>query len=152
MIAFNFFHQTPSRHGTIEYEIHHEVVTEYSRLQFEPAYVDNIALVTPVHPKYHSRMTQTRGDRADDFARRVETTLAFLAFLRECEDQFRSAQRLKRTTPEIFAHALDDFKVPCLWRKMALRYLDRLIGLRRSGYLKHVDSEVVGWRARRPDL
>ncbi len=141
MIAFNFFHQTPSRHGSIEYEIHHEVVNEYLRLQLEPAYVDNIALVTPVHPRYHPRMTQTRGDRADDFTRRVETTLAFLTFLRECEDQFRSVDRLKRTTADIFARALDDLRIPCLWKRMAVRYLDRLIGLRRSGFLKQIDAK-----------
>jgi hypothetical protein len=39
--------------------------------------------------------------------RRVATTLAFLEFLRECEDLFRDLKRVTQTTPETFAKALE---------------------------------------------
>ncbi len=137
MMDFNFLHQIPTGRGKIEYEIHHPIVHEYIKLQFEPAYVDNLALVTPVRTKFLPRMCKTTAARGD-FTRRVETTFAFLEFLRECEDEFRSAERLKRTSAEAFTRALDDLRIPCLWRMMAMRYFDRLLGLRRSGYLRDI--------------
>jgi GTPase SAR1 family protein len=140
MMIFNFFHQVPNREGKIEYEIHLDTVNEYMSLQFEPAYIDNISMVTSVTKKHLKNMHKTRGDRPDDFCRRVETSLAFLEFLRECEDQFRSVALLRWSTPEVFVSALEDLKIPCLWRRMALRYLDRLVGLRKSGYLKSIDA------------
>jgi hypothetical protein len=142
LLTFNFFHEEPAFGKKIEYEIHEDVVQEYLALRFEPAYVDNVAMVTPVDPKYLSRMSKTRGDRPDDFTRRVGTTLAFLEFVRECEDQFRDPKLVANTTAEPFVKALESLKLVCLWKHMALRYQDRLIGLKESGYLRTIDP---GW-------
>jgi hypothetical protein len=139
LLTFNFFHEEPAGAKRIEYEIHEDVVHEYLALRFEPAYVDNVAMVTPVEPKFLSRMARTRGDRAEDFPRRVGTTLAFLDFVRECEDQFRDPRLVMNTAPEAFATALELLKVVCLWKPMALRYQERLVGLRESGYLRTID-------------
>jgi hypothetical protein len=142
LLTFNFFHEEPSGGRKIDYEIHEDVVQEYLALRFEPAYVDNVAMVTPVDPKYLDRMSKTRGDRPDDFIRRVATTLAFLEFVRECEDQFRDPKLVANTTSETFIKALESLKLVCLWKHMALRYQDRLIGLKASGYLRTIDP---GW-------
>ena len=141
LLTFNFFHEEPAGGKKIEYEIHEDVVQEYLALRFEPAYVDNVAMVTPVDPKYLNRMFRTRGDRPDDFTRRVGTTLAFLEFVRECEDQFRDPKLVTNTTPETFIKAIESLKLVCLWKPMALRYRDRLIGLMESGYLRTVNPE-----------
>ena len=63
LLTFNFLHEEPAGGKKIEYEIHEDVVQEYLALRFEPAYVDNVAMVTPVEPKYLPRMSRTRGDR-----------------------------------------------------------------------------------------
>ena len=98
LLTFNFLHEEPAGGKKIEYEIHEDVVQEYLALRFEPAYVDNVAMVTPVDPKYLHRMSRTRGDRAEDFTRRVATTLAFLEFLRDCEDAFRDPKLVANTS------------------------------------------------------
>jgi hypothetical protein len=86
-------------------------------------------------------MRQTRGDRPEDFTARVETTLSFLRFLRDCEVQFRNPGRLRAgVDPARFRETLAAARLPCLWRRMALRYRDRLEGLRHSGYLRNVDA------------
>ena len=97
LLTFNFFHEEPAGGKKIEYEIHEDVVQEYLALRFEPAYVDNVAMVTPVDPKYLRGCRRTRGDRAEDFTARVATTLAFLEFVRECEDQFRDPKAVVNT-------------------------------------------------------
>jgi hypothetical protein len=139
LLTFNFFHEEPAGGKKIDYEIHEDVVGEYLAMRLEPAYVDNVAMVSPVDSKFLSRMARTRGDRAEDFPRRVGTTLAFLEFVRECEDQFRDPARLTHATPESFVKALESLKLACLWKQMALRYHDRLLGLKGSGYLRTID-------------
>jgi hypothetical protein len=145
LLTFNFFHEEPAGGKKIEYEIHEDVVQEYLALRFEPAYVDNVAMITPVDRNYLSRMSRTRGDRAEDFTRRVVTTTAFLEFLRECEDTFRDPAVVANTSSDLFIRALESLKVVCLWKHMALRYHERLAGLKGSGYLKGLD--VAWWDA-----
>ena len=139
--AFNVLHQVPARGASIEFELHDSVIDEYLQLLAEPAYVDNIAMVTPVDPAYLPAMRPTRGDRPDDFTARVETTLNFLRFLRDCEVQFRDPSRLRAgLDPARFREKLEAARLPCLWRRIALRYRGRLEGLRHSGYLRNVDA------------
>jgi hypothetical protein len=142
LLTFNFFHEEPAGGKKIEYEIHEDVVQEYLALRFEPAYVDNVAMVTPVDRKYLPLMSRTRGDRAEDFPRRVATTMAFLEFIRDCEDAFRDPKLVANTPGDVFIKALESLKLVCLWKHMALRYHDRLVGLKESGYLRTIEP---GW-------
>jgi hypothetical protein len=139
--AFNVLHQVPSRAATIEFELHDSVIDEYLQLLGEPAYIDHVAMVTPVDPAYLPSMRPTRGDRPDDFPARVETTLSFLRFLRDCESRFRDPAQLRAgVDPARFREKLETARLPCLWRRIAARYLERLKGLKHSGYLKHVEA------------
>jgi hypothetical protein len=107
----------------------------------EPAYLDDVAIVTPVERSYRESMYATRGDRPDDFPARVESSISFLRFLRDSEDRFRDPDQLRPGVDhDAFREALAKNPLPCLWRTMALQYRQRLIGLRNSGYLKAVDS------------
>jgi hypothetical protein len=142
LLTFNFLHEEPAGGKKIEYEIHDDVVQEYLALRFEPAYVDNVAMVTPVSAKYLPLMSKTRGDRAEDFPRRVATTLAFLEFVRDCEDAFRDPKLVTNTAGEVFIRALETLRLVCLWKPMVLRYHERLAGLRGSGYLRAIEP---GW-------
>ena len=87
-------------------------------------------------------MSRTRGDRAEDFTRRVATTLAFLEFLRDCEDAFRDPKLVAHAPGDVFIKSLESLRIVCLWKQMALRYHDRLVGLRGSGYLRAIEP---GW-------
>jgi hypothetical protein len=148
--AFNILHQVPAQGGVVEYEIHDSVIQEYvgqehpgrerPGLIWEPAYVDNVAKVTPVEPALLLRMRKTRGDWADDFTDRVETTLVFLSFLRSCEDSFRDPKHLRPGVDAVsFRESLEKIRLPCVWRGMAAAYRNRLAALRQGGYLKNVD-------------
>jgi hypothetical protein len=148
--AFNLLHQVPAQGGVVEYEIHDSVIQEYVSqehsgrdrpgLIWEPAYVDNVAKVTPVEPALLHKMRKTRGDWAEDFTVRVETTLLFLGFLRNCEDSFRDPKLLRPgVDPAIFRESLEKIRIPCLWRGMAAAYRNRLSALHLGGYLKNVD-------------
>ena len=139
--TFNVLHQVPTRGGLIEYELHDGVITAYLELLAEPAYLDDVAIVTPVERSYREAMYRTRGDRPEDFPARVESSISFLRFLREIEDRFRDAGQLRPGVDhDAFREALTKNPLPCLWRRMAVEYRQRLIGLRNSGYLKTVDS------------
>ena len=46
------------------------------------------------------------------------------------------------TSSDVFIKSLDSLKLVCLWKHMALRYYDRLAGLRGSGYLRAIEP---GW-------
>ena len=142
LLTFNFLHEEPAGGKKIEYEIHEDVVQEYLALRFEPAYVDNVAMVTPVDPKY---LLACRGRAAT--APRTSpgasaTTMAFLEFVRDCEDAFRDPKLVVNTSSEVFVKSLESLKLVCLWKHMALRYHDRLAGLRGSGYLRAIEP---GW-------
>jgi hypothetical protein len=140
--AFNILHLTPTaRHDSIEYELHDPVIREYLDIIWEPAYVDNIAMVTPVDPALRSRMFKTRGDVPDDFVRRVETSLVFLGFLRECEESFCNAKYLRPgVDPQDFQDMLAKLKLRSIWRGMAISYRARLAHLRRGGYLPKIET------------
>lgn len=140
--SFNVFHQYSSGMCLIDYEIHDRVIETYAHLQLEPAYIDNVAMVTPVDPSLHASMHVTRGDRPGDFRPRVETTLTFLRFLRGCEDQFRDPARLATGhDTATFVQSLATLKIPCLWRRMAIEYENRLSNLRRARILEDVTAD-----------
>ena len=122
--AFNILHLVPSsRLGSNEFELHDPVIAEYVDLIWEPAYIDNIAMVTHVDPGLRSHMHRTRGDRTEDFTRRVETTLVFLRFLRTCEQSFRDSSQLRPgVDPDEFRMSLTKLKIRSIWRGMALAY------------------------------
>ena len=93
--TFNVLHQVPTRGGLIEYELHDPVIAEYLQLLSEPAYLDDVAIVTPVERSFRESMYRTRGDRPDDFPARVESSVSFLRFLRDSEDRFRDPDQLR---------------------------------------------------------
>ena len=144
LMLFNVYHETPAIQAGglgVEYEVHGQVVQAYLTMCVEPAYLDNVALVTPVDPALHKRMRKTRGDHAEDFVHRVETTLAFIEFVRDNEDQFRRCSSLSRAEDaDLFQRDLREMEIPCYWKRMALRYQERLTGLRDSSYLRFVPA------------
>ena len=48
------------------------MIAEYLDLLSEPAYLDDVAIVTPVDRSFRESMHRTRGDRPDDFPVRVK--------------------------------------------------------------------------------
>ena len=98
------------------------MIAEYLELLSEPAYLDDVAIVTPVERSFRESMYRTRGDRPDDFPARVESSISFLRFLRDSEDRFRDPDQLRPGVDhDAFREALTKNPLPCLWRTMADR-------------------------------
>ena len=60
------------------FRIRKGVVKAYLRLVTEPAYLDNMAMLTPVDEVVRNQMVQTDSFAPSDFLNRVYTTLGFL--------------------------------------------------------------------------
>ncbi len=139
LLTFNFLHEEPAGGKKIEYEIHEDVVQEYLALRFEPAYVDNVAMVTPVDPKYLPSMSKTarRPSRGLHPARghdpgvpRVHPRLRGRLSRPGARRQYagrglRPGARVPQARLPLEAHG------PA--------YHDRLLGLRGSGYLRGIE-------------
>ena len=140
-------HQVHSRGGPIEYELHDPVIAEYLQLlSSEPAYIDDVAIVTPVDRSFRESMYRTRGDRPDDFPARVESSISFLRRDRATRktdsatlDQASAWRR--RSRPRSVRHftGKSPAALPAGGR-WHVEHRQRPIGLRNSGYLKTVDA------------
>ena len=96
-------------------------------------------MVTPVDPKYLAADVQDARDRPDDFTRRVGTTLAFLEFVRECEDQFRDPKLVANTAVGASSSARDaEARLP-LEAHGAVATRIAWWACRESGYLRTID-------------
>ena len=143
LLAFNFVHEIPhsSFNPAIEnkYDVHHDAVDAYLDFIFEPAYLDNIAQTTPVEPFYDIAVTKSS---ANDFARRASSTISFIKYIRDNEDKFCTVSLVnKDIKADDFIFCLQNAALPAFWIKAAKRYLERLMGLKRSMLLQHVVSD-----------
>ncbi|WP_428305429.1 hypothetical protein [Lacipirellula sp.] len=77
-----------SHRGVPLLDIDGKVVAAHLNLLFEPAYIDAIAIVTPVDDVTRASQSRTFAFRRKDFTERVRSSLAFLALLRNEEEAF----------------------------------------------------------------
>ena len=126
----------------VGYEAHDTVVNAYHHLLFrELAYLDCVAPVTAVDDECLDEMRKVQSASGDAFSQKAGWSLAFLRFLRRMEAAFCDASRVSEAVRTRFCAKLDLLGLPCLWRHLALRYRQRLGGLRASGYLPHLTDE-----------
>ena len=147
LLKFNVVHAihevniTNETDTIVQYDIHKPVVDAYQQLALEPAYIDNVAMVTPVREDLLKRMTKTHASHTF-FADRIETTVAFIEYIREIEDAFCSTVRLsKDTDATTFERRLEVLRIPFMWKRMARRYHERLTHIRRSQGQPNVDHD-----------
>ena len=110
-------HQVPTRGGLIEYELHDPVIAEYLQLLSEPAYLDDVAIVTPVDAASGIQCTAPAATGPTTFRCAVESSVSFLRFLRDSEDRSRDPDQLRPGVDhDAFREALTKNPLPCLLR------------------------------------
>ncbi|MEK6259410.1 MAG: hypothetical protein AABP62_12405 [Planctomycetota bacterium] len=121
----------------VEYVVHGKAISAYLWLAEQPAYVDNCAIVSPVPADCAGRIHRTSSLKKDDFRPRTETSIEFIRQLRADELQFfNEFSSLKRDAD--LSHFLTSFMehsqlaLPFFWKRLAVRYEERLLKLRKS--------------------
>jgi hypothetical protein len=135
-------------HG-VGYEAHPTVIDAYERLLFrEPAYLDCVAPVTAVDEDCLREMQAAYRGRHGPFVRKTECSLAFLKFLRRIETSFCDVHKVRTSARKDFSDKLEAAGIPALWKHLAERYRERLVGLRSSLFRPHSDDhwwdEIIG--------
>lgn len=120
--------------------VHRTVVDAYQYLLVDPAYLDNIAMTTPVDVNHLNAIIPTNSFDRAQFLSRVLSTLEFLGQLKDDEDQFVNNNIAFSENPDAFHDALEQAKIPRLFTLLLAAYTRRLENLQKGGYL----SDVMG--------
>jgi len=137
----NMFHQVAGLGSDTDYIVHKELIGRYLEILREPAYLDNVAVVTPVETHLHNEMRVTLSRKREAFTKKVGTTLAFLKQLRIDEEQFSRKQRFQNPAALLQAQKeCERIALPSFWKAAALRYRERLIALRDAGHFENVTA------------
>ena len=96
-------------------------VRGYISIFSEPAYIDNVAIETPIPQGYLSKIKITNGYEESNFQKRVESTLEFLSYLRQREEVFSQRHTFNSSYNAKYA-----------WILLGNQYLDRLKYLKRN--------------------
>lgn len=133
--------------GDYRIDLEDDVFEAYRRLVQEEAYIDNMALVTPVEDSLvrKGRMSHTTSYAIGQFKQRVSTSLLFLQQIRDDEIFIRTWRQDSpryRMTKEAFVEGFKSLNIPSIYRKATHEYLGRLKGLREEpGHLAEVMTE-----------
>lgn len=142
----NLCHEITGMAEPRSFEVHLEVVDAYLELCLEPAYLENIAMVTPVDDDTLDDIAESSSMDAAAFTTRVESTFAFLGQVRRDEEWFRNLARFADEESKIkFNNKLSELEFPCIWKLLTMRYRDRLAGLRSSGSLAGITGLTPKW-------
>ncbi len=93
-------------------------INGYIDLITTPAYIDNMALVTPLPFDIASTMKLTNGYNPDCFQSRVESSFKFIKYIRSQEEYFSSE--------------INNYDIPMLWHTIAYNYIQRLVIIRKT--------------------
>lgn len=129
--------------GSKRYEVNKRIAAVHSDLMRRAAYIDNMAMVTPVEYSRLEHMSHTVPYSDSDFIRRAETSLEFLEQLQEDENDFckyRGVNDRVAVTEARFQETLDELALPSAYRVAALGYRKRLEGIKadRPSFVKRV--------------
>jgi len=114
--------------------VHVDSINEYLNFIKRAAYIDNMALVTPIPLVYKSDMHETKGYMKTDFKRRVETSIQFIKYLHKAE------LKLQQDYPQ------SDRSQYSIWEELRDNYCSRLVTLRYDKrYLKTVARKKDSW-------
>ena len=125
----------------MDFDLYPGMGAAYCNLITNPAYLDNIAITTPVKCERLSGMTLTRSDNAAHFVARARTTICFMEQIQADEDEFCS-WRLGRgnCSFEEFKTKFDAAQFPSVFDRMACAYKWRLQFLQREKFLANTVS------------
>jgi len=122
--------------GDYRIYVESDVVEAHLRLVREPAYVDNMALVTPVREDFaRMRMSHTVPYAIGEFRDRVITTFHFLQQIRDDEilvGTWRNDSPRHGMKRDDFVNAFNQLNLPSIYKRCAVAYRGRLQGLKES--------------------
>lgn len=131
---FNMLHPVPEKFSGEDFEVHSSAVDAYLDLASNEAYVDNVAMSTPVDEMTRSRIRQTSGHANKDVVERVTSTIAFIEFVMRQEQEF--VELFKSQSTGFPARRVEDLQwlhnksIPSIANRMARRYLGRVKAIR----------------------
>lgn len=137
---YNFIHPVPELFCGEDFDVHKKTVDAYLRILSHPAYIDNMAMITPVDLETKKQIKQTAGHISRDFQIRVHSSTSFIEFTRDQEQSFMGVFKTRFGDDK---HSLvrelqwlDSVKLPSVSYAMADSYINRLNGLVESGFIE----------------
>jgi len=122
----------------MDFDLYPDMGESYCNLITNPAYLDNVAVTTPVEQKRLIGMNLTRSDDPAHFVARVRTTIQFLEQIRSDEDEFCTWRPERGGSGfEEFRTKFDAAKFPSVFDRMAGAYKWRLQYLLKENYLSN---------------
>lgn len=120
----------PSKGGD-RIRIRQKIVRQYLCLLRDPAYLDNMAMTTPVPENLHPKMKITNSFDPKNFCDRVFTTLNFLMQINRDEDYFCEPKHCTSGLhPDIFVGYLSSYKIHRVFLIAIQSYKERLDALK----------------------
>lgn len=128
---YGFFkRETVDQSGAYRIQVENDIVEAHLRLVEEPAYIDNMALVTPVREDFSRlKMSHTVSYSIKDFRERVSTSFHFIHQIRDDERvvrTWRSDSPRHRMKSDMFVRAFNELNLPSVYKKIAVSYHKRL--------------------------
>lgn len=130
----NMFHHLAGQVQNTDLIVHTKCAQRYMELLVEPAYVDNVTMITPVPPEVLSKLHVSSTLRVSDTKSRVDSTIAFINLI--WQDDVRFNDTLLKRYRELSANpeANERFRsrlelatrLPQVWKRVAGRYVERL--------------------------
>ena len=129
--------------GDLPIFIENRILQAYLFLLTDSAYIDNMAMVTPVKKSLKCQMHHTVSYEREDFKKRAKTSIAFLQQIRDDERLISQwnpeSQRHNVVDAGKFRKHFNSLSLPSIYRKAAISYKKGLEQLRdRHGSLKGV--------------
>lgn len=135
--GFNLLHPVPDNLGGFRgenFHIHLGAVDAYLSLVVHAAYIDNMAMITPVDTDTQSQIAETVGHTSRDLRSRVDSSIAFIEFVATQEREFVASikERYSDNPREQVVELkwLDSKHIPSLAHKMSINYLNRIRAIR----------------------
>jgi len=131
------FHLVDIEDGVHIYKCHRKTINAYWELVVEDAYLDNMAMTTPVElsqEELEEKFKQTVSYIPDKFIDRVTTTIEFIKQVQTDEEEFYclSNRPVGLSSADFKNHVEDTLRIPKLWKRMALSYQKRLDKLKQG--------------------
>lgn len=147
--GFNLIHPIPSDYMDYQnddFEVHLNSVKAYIAMFSDPAYIDNMAMITPVDQLTEQKIYETVGHLSSDLEKRVASSTAFIEYIYQKETDFLNDYKL------LHKHNNSDLLAAGLWLKkqkllsasqiISQKYRKRLEGLINSGFINWKDDWV----------
>lgn len=139
------FHRRPIGNDQ-QLDMENRILNAHVALAAFPAYLDNMAIVTPVDSIWEEQIARTVSYVNGQFLMRAKSTFAFLRQLRSDEitvSTWTQSDNKGHDSFDSFKEAFNRLNLPSIYRKAAVAYRTRLTGLKISrGVLERLSEDA----------